>query len=113
MHPAAAESAFKHRGKTARRDDPRVPGPLHREQRFVAGDEEIGACRDCHRQQVIVARVRRSARAPQALDPRNLSAYPSADLAVRGIGDLLDYEFHASFVPGEADDGRSRVRVES
>jgi FMN phosphatase YigB (HAD superfamily) len=37
-----------------------------------------------------------------ALDPHNLSAYPPADLAIEGIGDLLDCDFSAFFsgLPG-------------
>lgn len=37
-----------------------------------------------------------------ALDPHELAAYPAADVTVKRIGDLLDYEFPASFGPALA-----------
>jgi FMN phosphatase YigB (HAD superfamily) len=36
-----------------------------------------------------------------ALDPREVSAYPPADLAIERIGDLLDCGYPASFTPRE------------
>jgi len=41
-----------------------------------------------------------------ALDPHNLSTYPPADLAIDGIGDLLDYELSAFLAP--AGDGEKQ-----
>ncbi len=38
-----------------------------------------------------------------ALDPKNDAAYPPADVTVRRIGDLLDYDLPALFGAGEAD----------
>jgi FMN phosphatase YigB (HAD superfamily) len=37
-----------------------------------------------------------------ALDPHNLAAYPPADLAIAGIGDLLNCDFPALFSPARA-----------
>jgi FMN phosphatase YigB (HAD superfamily) len=37
-----------------------------------------------------------------ALDPREVSAHPPADLAIERIGDLLDCDYPASFRPREA-----------
>ena len=37
-----------------------------------------------------------------ALDPHELAAYSAADVTVKRIGDLLDYEFPASFGPALA-----------
>ena len=38
-----------------------------------------------------------------AMDPRNLSAYPPADIAIERIGDLLDCDFPARFRPARAE----------
>jgi len=37
-----------------------------------------------------------------ALDPRNIAAYPPADLTIGRIGDLLDYDFPALLGPARA-----------
>jgi FMN phosphatase YigB (HAD superfamily) len=39
-----------------------------------------------------------------ALDPRNISAYPPADLTIERIGDLLDYDFPALLGPARVFD---------
>lgn len=44
-----------------------------------------------------------------ALDPRNLSTYPPADLAVERIGDLLDCDLSALVRPGAAVAGKEET----
>ena len=42
-----------------------------------------------------------------ALDPKNIAAYPPADITVERIGDLLNYDFPALFKPARTVDGTS------
>ena len=44
-----------------------------------------------------------------ALDPRNLSAYPPADLAIGRIGELLDYELSAFLGSPSTADGKQEA----
>jgi FMN phosphatase YigB (HAD superfamily) len=44
-----------------------------------------------------------------ALDPNNLSAYPSADLGIERIGDLANYDFPALFRPDMTVDGKQEM----
>ena len=44
-----------------------------------------------------------------ALDPRILSTYPPADLAIERIGELVNCDFHAFFRPARAVDGKQET----
>ncbi len=44
-----------------------------------------------------------------ARDPKNLSAFPPADLRIGRIGDLLDCDYPASFGPAEAVEGKQET----
>jgi FMN phosphatase YigB (HAD superfamily) len=80
-------------------DDIRQRYPAHR---YVMVDDKLrilSAMKDILRERLTTVFPRQG---HYALDPKNLSAYPPADLTIGRIGDLLDYELSALLAPAAA-----------